>query len=121
MNTNQNNASVSVSKYLATDEQVVAYCDALLTGKAIAKPFSYPMGKINFSRDQKDKIREARKLHRLALASIEAKSAVIESIRGNAWKLLGFRENVAGNRRALRFGNFSNGKPFAYQRAVLSN
>jgi hypothetical protein len=89
-----------------TPEQLAAYLESQLTGKANnGKPFDQPVGETNFTDEDRKLIQEARRMHRETLSAGEAKSAIFHEIAKPHWKLIGSRENAKGNRKGLRLFN----------------
>jgi hypothetical protein len=91
-----------------TQEQLAAYLEYQVTGKATkVRYFDQPVGDTHFTDGDRQKIRDARKMHRDTLSHGPAKAAIIQEIKQKKHVITGHRLNVLGNKRVLRLTDTS--------------
>lgn len=91
-----------------TGDELKAYLAYQETGKSTqVKYFGQPVGETNFTEEDRIKIREARKAHRLAFQSPSRKQEVIAAIRRKDHVITGHRVNVLGNKKVVRITDTS--------------
>lgn len=91
-----------------TQDQLAAYLEYQRTGRPTTlKHFDHPVGEIDFTKEDRAKIQEARKFRSDVLSKGPAKAAILAEIRHKKHVVTGHRFNVLGNKQTLRLTDTS--------------